>query len=52
MLGVDSRMIGPAEVKELVPAIDLREKQPLPITGALYHPPGGVIRHAAVIDHP
>ena len=49
MLGVDSRMIGPAEVKELVPAIDLREKKPLPITGALYHPPGGVIRHDAVV---
>ena len=49
MLGVDSRMIGPAEVKKLVPAIDLREGKPLPITGALYHPPGGVIRHDAVV---
>ena len=49
MLGVDSRMVGPAEVKELVPAIDLREGKPLPITGALYHPPGGVIRHDAVV---
>ena len=49
MLGVDSRMIGPAEVQELVPAIDLREGKPLPITGALYHPPGGVIRHDAVV---
>ena len=49
MLGVDSRMVGPAEVKELVPPIDLREGKPLPITGALYHPPGGVIRHDAVV---
>ena len=49
MLGVDSRMIGPAEVKELVPAIDLREGKPLPIVAALYHPPGGVIRHDAVV---
>ena len=49
MLGVDSRMIGAAEVKELVPAIDLREDKPLPIIGALYHPPGGVIRHDAVV---
>ena len=48
-LGVDSRMVGPREVKELVPAIDLRENKPLPITGALYHPPGGVIRHDAVV---
>ena len=49
VLGVDSRMVGPQEVKELVPAIDLREGKPLPITGALYHPPGGVIRHDAVV---
>ena len=49
MLGVDSRMIGATEVKELVPAIDLREGKPLPIIGALYHPPGGVIRHDAVV---
>ena len=49
VLGVDSRMIGPREIKDLVPAIDLREGKPLPITGALYHPPGGVIRHDAVV---
>ena len=49
MLGVDSRMIGAAEIKELVPAIDLRKGKPLPIIGALYHPPGGVIRHDAVV---
>ena len=49
MLGVDSRMIGPREIKDLVPAIDLREDKPLPIVAALYHPPGGVIRHDAVV---
>ncbi len=49
VLGVDSRMIGPSEIKELVPAIDLRVGKPLPILAALYHPPGGVIRHDAVV---
>ena len=49
MLGVDSRMIGPSEIKDLVPAIDLREGKPLPLMAALYHPPGGVIRHDAVV---
>jgi sarcosine oxidase subunit beta len=49
MLGVDSRMIGPREIEELVPAIDLREGKPLPIMAALYHSPGGVIRHDAVV---
>ena len=33
----------------MVPAIDLREGKLLPIIGALYHPPGGVIRHDAVV---
>ena len=48
-LGVDSRMIGPREIKELVPAISLREGAILPIQAALYHPPGGVVRHDAVV---
>ena len=49
LLGVDSRMVGPKEIKELVPAIDLREGNTLPIIGALHHPPGGVVRHDAVV---
>jgi len=39
MLGVDSGMVGPAEVKDLVPPIDLREGKPLPITGYRNAPP-------------
>ena len=49
MLGVDSRLIGPDEIKELVPPLDLREGKPLPVIAALYHPPGGTIRHDAVV---
>ena len=49
LLGVDSRMVGPSEIKELIPCIDLREGKTLPIIGALYHPPGGVVRHDAVV---
>ena len=49
MLGVNSRLIGPDETKELVPALDLRLGKPLPLMAALYHPPGGVIRHDAVV---
>jgi len=49
LLGVDSRMIGPSEIKELVPAIDLREGKPLPVMGALYQSSAGVIRHDAVV---
>jgi sarcosine oxidase subunit beta len=46
--GIDSEVIGPDEIKELVPEMDTSEHTRYPILGALYHPPGGVIRHDAV----
>ncbi len=49
VLGVDSRLIGPDEIKKLVPVLDLREGKTLPVVAALYHPPGGVLRHDAVV---
>ena len=49
LMGVESNLITPDEVKEIVPAIDLREGKPFPIVGALHHPPAGVARHDAVV---
>jgi len=49
VLGVDSRMIYPGEIKRMVPAIDISSRARFPIMAALYHPPGGVIRHDAVV---
>jgi sarcosine oxidase subunit beta len=49
LLGVDSRLIGLDEIKRLVPAIDTRPSAHHPIRAALYHPPGGIIRHDAVV---
>ncbi len=49
LLGVDSRLIGPEEIKELVPVIDLRQGKHLPVMAALYHPPAGTVRHDAVV---
>jgi sarcosine oxidase subunit beta len=46
--GVKSEVIGPAEIKKLVPYLDVSEETRYPILGALYHPPGGIIRHDAV----
>ena len=46
--GVDSEVIGPAEIAELVPFMDVSPDTRYPILGALYHPPGGTIRHDAV----
>jgi sarcosine oxidase subunit beta len=47
-LGVDSRLIGIGELKGLIPNLSLNGSR-YPILGALYHPPGGVVRHDAVI---
>ena len=47
--GIDSRLIGPDEVKRLAPAMQVVPDATYPIMGALYHPPGGIIRHDAVV---
>jgi sarcosine oxidase, subunit beta len=47
--GIDSRLVGPDEVKALAPAMYVGPDATHPINGALYHPPGGIIRHDAVV---
>jgi sarcosine oxidase subunit beta len=47
--GVDSSLIWPDEIKRLCPPIDVSDHPRYPILGALYHPPGGIIRHDAVV---
>lgn len=49
LLGVDSRMIDRDEIRRLVPGMDLTDRPRFPILAAMYHPPGGVIRHDAVV---
>jgi sarcosine oxidase subunit beta len=49
LLGVNSRLIGPAEIRELVPGLDVGADAHEPILAGLYHPPGGIIRHDAVV---
>lgn len=46
--GVNSRVIYPEEIKKLCPFMDLSDHPRYPVLGALYHPPGGIIRHDAV----
>jgi sarcosine oxidase, subunit beta len=47
--GVDSYMVTPQEIKRMIPEIDISSQPRYPIMGALYHPPGGIIRHDAVV---
>jgi sarcosine oxidase subunit beta len=49
LLGIDSRVIYPDEIGQLCPELDLSQEVTWPIMGALYHPPGGIIRHDAVV---
>ncbi|HXG75903.1 MAG TPA: FAD-dependent oxidoreductase [Gaiellaceae bacterium] len=49
LLGIDSSVIGPDRIRELCPQLDLSQRPTYPIMGALYHPPGGIIRHDAVV---
>lgn len=46
--GVDSEVVGPAEIRKASPQIDLSCGGHSPILGALYHAPGAVARHDAV----
>ncbi|MEW5979800.1 MAG: FAD-dependent oxidoreductase [Acidobacteriota bacterium] len=47
-LGVRSELVGPAEIAEACPELDLTCGGHHPIVGALYHPPGAIARHDAV----
>jgi sarcosine oxidase subunit beta len=49
LLGIKSRVVGPQGVKELCPQLDVSNRPSYPIMGALYHAPGGIIRHDAVV---
>jgi sarcosine oxidase subunit beta len=47
-LGVNSELIGRDEIRKLCPQLNLSEDVRYPILGALYHPPGAIVRHDAV----
>ena len=47
--GIDIRLVDPKECKELIPALDISERPRYPIFGGMFHPPGGIVRHDAVV---
>jgi sarcosine oxidase, subunit beta len=49
LLGIESEVIGREEIKRLAPSMSLSDEAAYPIQAALYHPPGGTIRHDAVV---
>ena len=47
--GVESHLIDAKQAKDLVPALNISQEIAYPIHGAMYHPPGGIVRHDAVV---
>jgi len=48
-LGVDSELVGCDELARLCPALDLACGGHSPVLGALYHPPGAIAAHDAMV---
>ena len=48
-LGVRSELIDPRQCAELIPGLDISDRPRFPIQAGLYHPPGGIVRHDAVV---
>jgi sarcosine oxidase, subunit beta len=49
LLGIDSRVVDAVEVASLCPQLDMSRDVTWPVLGALYHPPGAIVRHDAVV---
>jgi sarcosine oxidase, subunit beta len=49
LCGVPSRLIWREEIQRLVPALDCSARPRYPVLAALFHPPGGIVRHDAVV---
>ncbi|MGD9042190.1 MAG: FAD-binding oxidoreductase [Desulfobacterales bacterium] len=47
--GVESHLIDAKQCKEMIPALNISEDMTYPIFGAMYHPPGGILRHDAIV---
>lgn len=47
--GVESELMDRQQCKELVPVLDISDRPFHPIHGGMYHPPGGILRHDAVV---
>ena len=48
-LGVRTDILGPDEILEVCPLVDLSGGGELPVLGASYHPPGSFARHDSVV---
>jgi sarcosine oxidase subunit beta len=47
--GIKSELVDAKQCKEIVPILDISDRPTYPILGGMYHPPGGIVRHDAVV---
>ena len=47
--GIKSELLDARQCKELIPTLDVSDHITNPILGGMYHPPGGTLRHDAVV---
>jgi len=47
--GIKSELLDAKQVKKMCPLLDISDRPTYPIFGAMYHPPGGILRHDAVV---
>ena len=47
--GIDIELLDAQQTKEACPALDISDRPRFPIFGAMYHPPGGIVRHDALV---
>jgi sarcosine oxidase, subunit beta len=48
-MDVPSELLNPRECKKLIPILDISDRPRFPVMGGMYHPPGGTVRHDAVV---
>ena len=48
-VGVKSELLDPQQCAEVIPGLDISDRLAFPVHAGLYHPPGGVVRHDAVV---
>jgi sarcosine oxidase subunit beta len=47
--GIESHLLDARQCKEMIPALDISDAPTYPVLGGMYHPPGGTLRHDAVV---
>ncbi len=48
-MGVRSELLDPLQCRDVLPGLDISDRPAFPVRAGMYHPPGGTVRHDAVV---